>query len=98
MAMSLKNQMFRVAAAAIGVAFLMALSASGLSQDKEDPKAKKDAPMKEAPAIAKDKDKEKDDGEAEPKSRYASLVRAGYTRPGAPEDRVNKKGKIIPAA
>ena len=89
MAISKKHTKLQLAAATFGFGLLVLMSGAGLSQDKDE-KAKK-----EAPAVAKEK---ADVAADEPKPANRSLVKAGYTRPGAPEDRVNKKGKIIPAA
>ncbi len=46
---------------------------------------------------AQDKDKKKDDKAPEIK-KWTNLIRAGYTRPGSPEDKLNKDGTIRPLA
>lgn len=46
----------------------------------------------------KGKDKEAPKEERREGPKYRSLVRAGYTRPGSPQDKVGKNGQIIPLA
>jgi len=88
MATEMTSTKIRFAAAFLGCGFLFLFGTNGMSQDKDD-KAKK-----EAPAVAKEKE---DLPLGEARSKLGSLLRAGYTRPGSPEDRINKKGKVIPA-
>lgn len=84
MAMRMKQQFCRVLLAGLGLGSLLLLTTIGQGQEKKGPLGLPEAKDKEAAAV-------------EPHSKYRSLIRAGYTRPGAPEDRVGKKGKIIPA-
>ncbi|MBI3407708.1 MAG: hypothetical protein HY040_05050 [Planctomycetes bacterium] len=65
-----------------GLLACLFMGSSALSQEKGK-EAAKDAPKME---------------EIRDAQKMRSLVRAGYTRPGAPPDRLNKNGKIVPLA
>jgi hypothetical protein len=66
------------------VAFLMMMGVTSSAQDKKDKQ-----PVKEPEKTGKD--------EKRP-WKLKSVVRAGYTRPGTPDDTLNKDGTVRPAA
>src|SRR5437660_9714536 len=49
-------------------------------------------------AFTQEKNKGADEGVGDPQPKARSLVRAGYTRPGSPADKIGDKGEIIQVA